>query len=179
MLDDTQLLNTSISQPFNFNHGYAYGVEFSAGGKISDDWSEYINYSYEIAKGQGISGGIFAFPPNTDPSGGYQFLDHVQVSTANAGVTYAKDRYYWTTQGLYGSGLRTGDSNSLSLPSHFSMDTTVGYNFAGDSWLSKFKLSADVLNIFNNVYPVTIANGFNGSHYVAGREFFFHLTKEL
>jgi len=29
MLDETQLLNTGIDQPYNFATGYAYGVEFS------------------------------------------------------------------------------------------------------------------------------------------------------
>ena len=67
MLDDAQLLNTSIAQPYNFETGYAYGVEFSLKGQIISDWSDFFNYSYEIAKGKGISGGIFAFPPGTVP----------------------------------------------------------------------------------------------------------------
>ena len=41
------------------------------------------------------------------------------------------------------------------------------------------KVSGDVLNVFDTAYPITIANGFNGSHYAAGREFFVRLTKEL
>ena len=53
------------------------------------------------------------------------------------------------------------------------------YDFSGDSWLSKSKLSIDLLNITDNVYPITIANGFNGSHYAAGRELFVRLSKEL
>ena len=179
MLDDSQLLNTSIAQPYNFTQGYAYGVELSVQGKINRDWSDYANYSYEIAKGQGISGGLFSFPAGTSATGDYQFLDHVQLHTANAGVTYARDNVWWSTQGLFGSGLRTGDSNAQSLPGHFTADTTVGYVFHGDTWLSKVKVSVDMLNIFNNAYPITIANGFNGSHYAAGREFFLHLTKEL
>ena len=172
MLDDAQLLNTSIAQPYNFDDGYAYGVEFSLKGKITEDISDYFNYTYEIAKGRGISGGIFAFPAGQTPSTDFQYLDHVQVGTANAGLTYAKNHVWSTVQGLYGSGLRTGQNNSISLPSHLTFDATLGYEFHGDSWLSKFKLSGDVLNIFNNVYPITIANGFNGSHYAAGREFY-------
>jgi outer membrane receptor protein involved in Fe transport len=176
MLDDSQLLNTSIAQPYNFAVGYAYGVEFSVNGKITDDWSDYANYSYEIAKGKGLGGGLFASP---EVSSGYQFLDHVQVSTANAGVTYKRDRWWWTGEGLFGSGLRTGDGNSLSLPSHFSADTSVGYDFSGDTWLSKTKLSLDLLNLTNNMYPITIANGFNGSHYSVGRELFVRLSKDI
>jgi outer membrane receptor protein involved in Fe transport len=64
------------------------------------------------------------------------------------------------------------------LPSHLSFDLSAGYEFAGSFW-EQWKVSGDIFNIFNNVYPITIANGFNGSHYAAGREFFIRLTKML
>ena len=87
-LDDAQLLNTSIAQPYNFAQGFAYGVEGSIQGHITEDLTDYINYTYEIAEGKGISGGIFIFPAGQQPGNGYQFLDHVQVHTLNAGLTY-------------------------------------------------------------------------------------------
>ncbi len=173
ILDDFQILNTPIAQPYNFATGYAFGAEFSIKGQISEEWSEYMNYSYGVAKGQGITAGVVGEPANND----YQTLDHVQLHTANAGLTYTKNHFWWTTQGFFGSGLRTGPQNSLNLPSHFTMDTTIGYQFVGKSWLSQFKLSGDILNLFDNRYPITIANGFNGSHYAAGRQFFIRLTK--
>jgi outer membrane receptor for ferrienterochelin and colicin len=176
MLDDAQLLNTSIAQPYNFATGYAYGAEASLRGQLTDEFSDYVNYSYEIAEGQGISGGLFT---GVVPSSSYQYLDHMQMHTLNAGVTFAKSGFWATTQALYGSGLRTGLNNSVSLPTHFSMDLTVGYAFTGSNWWSRFKISADCLNIFNNVYPITVANGFNGSHYAAGREYFVHFVKEI
>ena len=181
MLDDIQLLNTSIAQPYNFATGYAYGVEASLQGHITDSISSYLNYSYEIAMGKGISGGIFAFPANQLPPDTYLYLDHVQVHTLNAGATYNWNDFWFTGQAMFGSGLRTGDNNTLSLPSHLTFDASLGYNFKhlSKSWWSDFKLSADVLNITNNPYPITIANGFNGSHYAAGREFFVHFIKEI
>jgi outer membrane receptor for ferrienterochelin and colicin len=180
MLDDTGLLNTSIAAAYNYQTGYAYGVELSEQGQLASNWSDYANYSYEIAKGQGASGGLFAVPQSQLPTPGVDyFLDHVQIHTANAGVVYSKDRIRWATQGLFGSGLRTGPNNSVSMPSHFTMDTSVGYDFHGDSWLTKTKVSFDMLNIFNNGYPITFANGYNGAHYAPGREYFVHLTKEL
>lgn len=179
MLDDAGLLNSSIAQPYNFASGYAYGAEASLNGQIFDNLSDFVNYTYEIAKGQGINGGIFAFPVGQLPVGTYQFLDHVQVHTATAGLNWKLHHFSAGTEALYGSGLRTGPHNSGSLPSHFSMDLTAGYQFQTESWWGRWKLSGDVLNVFNNVYPITVANGFNGSHYAAGREYFIHLSKEL
>ncbi|MGZ3653387.1 MAG: TonB-dependent receptor plug domain-containing protein, partial [Bdellovibrionota bacterium] len=179
MLDDAQLLNTSIAQPYNFEKGYAKGIEASWKGQFGEAFTGYVNYTYEIAKGRGKSGGIFAFPKGTVSTGDYQFLDHVQLQTANGGVGFSKDHFMASLEGLWGSGLRTGPNNSGHLPPHFSMDTTVGYEFRGDTWWSRWKTSADVLNIFDNVYPITVANGFNGSHYAAGRQFFLRVTKDL
>lgn len=181
MLDDAQLLNTSIAQPYNFKKGFAYGTEVSLAGQFSDRWGDFINYSYEIARGKGISGGLFAFPQGQGaPSDDYVYLDHCQINTGNAGVRYRDGGLWWTLQSTYGSGLRTGPDNSKSLPTHVTEDTTLGYGFLkSQSWLSELKVSGDVLNITDNRYPISVANGFNGSHYSAGREYFLHLSKEI
>lgn len=180
MLDETQLLNTGIDQPYNFATGYAYGVEFSTRGTLAKDWSDFANYSYEIAEGEGISGGDFAFTnANLPPAGVYQFLDHCQIHTANAGFTFDPGDLWVTAEGLYGGGLSTGPGNSLRLPGHFTADLTLGYKFQKSSGLEGMKASLDVLNVSDNPYVIFINNGYNGNHYEAGREFLFHLAKEL
>ncbi|MBI2711742.1 MAG: TonB-dependent receptor [Bdellovibrio sp.] len=102
--DDAQLLRTSIAQPFNFATGYAYGAEFSLKGEITENWSEFLNYSYQMAQGKGISGGIWAVEAD-HLSVDYQVLDHLQEHTANGGVTYTKNNFWWTTMAQFGSGL--------------------------------------------------------------------------
>ena len=179
MLDDTQLLNTSIASPYNFAVGYAYGVEYSLRGKLTPNLADYFTYSFEVAKGKGNNGGTFSLDPDQIPRDSYIYLDHVQIHTANAGLTYSTDRWHATVQGQFGSGLRTGENNSKHLPDHFSFDLSGGYNITGESWWTRWTVSGDILNLFDNVYPISIANGFNGSHFVAGREFFVRLSKEL
>ena len=176
MLDDQQLLNTSIAQPYNFSHGFAAGVEFSIAGRLGPRWQDFFNYAYEDARGQGVGGGAFT---GRDPNAPSQFLDHVQLSTANAGLTYKADAFWSTLQALYGSGLRTGYNNGGALPGHATFDYTIGYGFRGEDGPSKWRVSADVLNILDNAYPITIANGFNGNHYAAGRQFFVRLAKSF
>jgi outer membrane receptor for ferrienterochelin and colicin len=179
MLDDAQLLNTSIAQPYNFQKGYAYGVEVAVNGNLSEEWTDFLNYSFVIAKGRGISGGIFAFNPSDLPGDEYQYLDHVQVHTFTAGTTYTHGPFWWSFTTQLGGGLRTGPNNTATLPAHLTFDSSVGYEFKGESWWSRFKVSGDVLNILDNAYPISLANGFNGNHYAAGRQFFARLTKEF
>ncbi len=175
-LDDAQLLRTPIAQPFNFAQGYVYGAELGLKGQINGDWSNYLNYSYLIARAKGISGGIWASDHGS--SDDYQNMDHSQMHTANAGLTYAKKGFWWTTQALFGSGLWTGENNSSQLPSHLTFDTTVGYEFTEQqTGFGKWRVSMDLLNVLNNRYPITIANSFNGSHYAAGRQIFLRVAK--
>ena len=174
-IDEHQLYRTSLTQAFNYNTGYAYGVEFSLRGKLSEDWSNYFNYSYSMGMGFESQGGV-GLPSSTLVG---TVLDHIQAHTSTLGATYSKNNVWWTGQLLYGSGLRTGDYNSVTLPAHFVFDTTVGYKFYGESWASRFKISLDVLNVFDNAYPITIANEFSGTQYAPGRQFFFRLAKEI
>lgn len=175
-LDDAQLLRTPIAQPFNFAQGFAYGVELGLRGQLNSDWSNYVNYSYLIARAKGISGGMWASDHGASTE--YQNMDHSQMHTANAGLTYSKLGFWWTTQAMFGSGLWTGENNSIALPSHLTFDTTVGYDFSERvTGLDKWKVSLDLLNVLDNRYPITIANAFNGSRYAAGRQLFLRLTR--
>jgi outer membrane cobalamin receptor len=179
LLDDTQLLNTAIAEPYNYAQGFVYGVEGSINGKFLEHWTDFLSYTYEVAQGSGASGGLFALPPGTVVPTDWHYLDHCQINTANAGLAWNLGGFSVGATGLYGSGLRTGPSNKNSLPPHFSMDGTVSYEIKGGHWLEDMKVALDVTNIFANVYPLTVDNGFNGSHYVAPTAFTFHLIKTL
>jgi outer membrane receptor protein involved in Fe transport len=109
----------------------------------------------------------------------YQTLDHVQRHTLTAGVIYHVERIWGSVLGQFGSGLPTGPGNSVTLPSHLTFDLSLGDEFFVQSQWARFKLSADLTNVFDDVYPISIANGFNGSYYAAGRGFMIHLSKEI
>ncbi len=173
MQDSGQVENTTISQVFNYADGFAYGIEWYLRGQMSRDWSDFLSYAYSIAKGRGISGGMWAAHDPNVPD--YQLLDHVQVHTANGGIQYAKNNYWWTLQGVLGSGFRTGEHNDIPLPLHVTFDTTVGYKLL----LDKARVSFDILNIFDYSYPITISNAYNNSQYAAGRQFFVRFVSEF
>ena len=178
-VDLAGLLETSLIQPINWATGHAYGAELSLRGQLTPEITEYFNYTYSIAEAKGLSGGLFAVDPEDldIDDDDYTYIDQVQFHTVNAGFTYSKDHFWSTVQGIYGSGLRTGHHNSVSLPGHFVLNTTVGYEFKGKEWWSQFRLSLDVINVFDNAYPITISNEFNGTHYEAGRQFVVRMSK--
>jgi hypothetical protein len=67
----------------------------------------------------------------------------------------------------------------VTLPAHLTFNLSAGYQFFSESHWAGFRLSGDLTNAFDNVYPISIANGFNGSYYAAGRGFMVHLAKEI
>lgn len=180
MLDETQLLNTGIDQPFNYALGYAYGVEFSAIGKLDKDWSDFASYTFCIAEGEGISGGDFAFTQaQLPPSGIYQYLDHDEINTANWGLTYNPGDLWITTTGYFGGGLSSGAGLTQRLPAHYTQDATIGYAFKKGTGLNGLKASFDVINISNNTYAIFINDGYNSNHYENGREYVLRLSEQL
>jgi outer membrane cobalamin receptor len=179
LIDDTQLLNTAIVEPYNYVQGYVYGVEASVVGHVTEHVSDFLTYTYEIAQGSGASGGLFALPPGTVVPTDWKYLDHCQINTANAGLTYTIGGFSLGATCLYGSGLRSGPTNNVALPPHFTADGTVSYAIKASSWLSDLKLALDVTNIFDNIYPINVDNGYNGTHYAAPTAFTLHIIKAL
>ncbi len=180
MLDESQLLNTGIDQPFNYAQGFAQGIEVSLRGKLDKDWSDFANYTYCLAEGEGISGGDFAFTQaELPPQGVWEPLDHDEIHTVNFGLTYDPGDLWITTTGYFGGGLSSGPALSERLPAHYTEDLTIGYAFKKGTGLNGLKASLDVININNYSYVIFINDGYNGNHYENGREFVFRLAEEI
>jgi hypothetical protein len=178
LLDDAQLFNTSLSQPFNWAHGYALGFDASLSGRLGPYLSEFVAYGFGTARGADIGAGLFAVQPDSLPNPGqYQTLDHVQRQTLSAGLLFRERASWASVVGLFGSGLPTGPANSVILPSHLTFDLSAGTDFFSSSEWARFRLSADLVNLFDDVYPISVANGFNGSYYAAGRTATVRLAK--
>jgi hypothetical protein len=176
MIDQAQLFNTPLSQPFNFAQGFREGLDLSLHSQWSDLWSSYVNYSWAQAKGRGISGGLWA---NDHPvSASYQLLDHVQAHTVNSGLQMKLLEWSGFIQALYSSGFNTGAHNNIPIRPHWTLSSGVAYQFGQSAmpW-SKVSVSLDVTNILNDRYPITIANVFNGTQYAAGRQWFVQAKK--
>ncbi len=169
-LDEVNVGNTNLLAEYNFAHGRAAGVEAALDAVANKELTGFANVSWETGQGQGIESEKYLFPQSqvTDPS--WQTLDHVQTWTANAGFDLhdAAEKSHLAVLFNYGSGLRTGANNDLTVPPHSTFDLTLRHRF--DVVLHP-ELAVDVFNAFDEIYAIRIANGFVGSAYGPLRQF--------
>jgi outer membrane receptor protein involved in Fe transport len=130
LLDEGQFGQALILSPFNYDKGFAKGLELSA--VYSDrQWGGYVNLTTQKAMGQNIVSGQALFAPDELAyiANHSIYLDHDQKFTASGGAHYHFGDSQVSTDVLYGSGLRMtpdgGAPNSGSLPSY----TTVNFAF--------------------------------------------------
>ncbi len=176
-LDNTSIGSTSLQSSYNFRRGRAFGIEGTAEARVGPWLSLFANGAYGRAQGQGIASATYLFDPEEVASTAWQTLDHAQTVTANAGGTVRDGRFTATTLATYGSGLRTGPSNTDHVPGHIKVDVSTTYTFSPHGY--PIKLGIDVLNVFDARYAYRIANGFVGSSYAPPRTVFLSLSVPL
>jgi len=127
LLDEGQFGQALILSPFNYDTGFAKGLELSA--VYSDkQWGGYANLTTQKAMGQHIVSGQALFDPDELAYIAHHdiYLDHDQKFTVSAGAHYHFGDNQVSTDVLYGSGLRMtpdgGAPNSGSLPSYTTMN---------------------------------------------------------
>ena len=176
-LDDTSIGSTSLDSNYNFRRGRAFGIEGTLEARVGPWLSMFANGAYGRAEGQGIASAKYLFNPADLANTGWQTLDHAQTVTANAGATIRDHRFSVTSLAAYGSGLRTGPSNTDHVPGHLSVDVSTSYTFVPRGY--PVRLGIDVANVFDAHYAYRIANGFVGSSYAPPRTVFLSLSLPL
>jgi outer membrane receptor protein involved in Fe transport len=167
--DHDVLGNSNIFFPLTIDRARIHGWEATATSpRIAGRAQFHLAYSHQYAEGAGaVTGGLTNFTP---PDDGYFFLDHDQRDTLSTGVSLNLPRTTWTSVNLnYGSGFLDGDGPG-HLPSHVTVDLSVGKSF-GENWSLRFS----ALNIGDNHYMLDNSNTFGGSHFTSPRELAFQL----
>jgi len=163
-LDRQNVGTTNLVASYNFAQGRAVGTEVAAIVSPARVLDGFANGGFQIAQGQGFSSEKYLFTPAELAFTGWGTLDHVQTWTANVGFDLHDARGTSHVSGLvnYGSGLRTGATDELSVPPHTTLDLTLRHRF---DVLLHPELAVDVLNAFDDVYAIRIATGYVGSAY--------------
>jgi TonB dependent receptor len=123
LLDDGQFGAALVLSGFNYDKAYNEGVELSAKYR-NGDFKAYGNVAWAVQKATNVVSNEFLFDNATPVAalGGltefqyiqsnYIFTDHTQIWTASAGVSYLWWGTLFTSDMIFGSGLRNGDANT-------------------------------------------------------------------
>jgi outer membrane receptor protein involved in Fe transport len=132
----------------------------------------YVTYSNQTADGTGaITGGLTDFTPPT----GYYALDHDQRNTLNTGLRAQLPWQAYASLNLYfGSGFSNGDAPPSHLPSHGTLDVSVGKEFG-----KSLSASLTVVNVTDKHLLVDNSLTFDGFHWDYPREIYGELHCKL
>jgi hypothetical protein len=169
LIDNGNFGQALVLSAFNYAKGETEGVEFSAK-FTSGPFQAYGNLAVSQEKATDPVSNQYLFD-NTTPLadlGGqtlFQYLsthwiytDHTQIVTGSAGLSYLWQGTRFSTDMIYGSGLRTGDANISHEPAYAQFNTGVSHEFVGYT-LTPFTLRFDVVNIFDTVYQLRSGTG--------------------
>jgi outer membrane receptor protein involved in Fe transport len=126
MLDEGQFGQALILSPFNYDRGYAKGLELSAV-YSQKNWGGFLNLTTQQAKGQNIVSGQALFAPDelATIANHYIYVDHDQTYTVSGGAHYHWGDSQISSDFLYGSGLRMTPDDAVPNSGHLPHYTTV------------------------------------------------------
>ncbi|CAJ0740457.1 hypothetical protein R16034_02143 [Ralstonia edaphis] len=157
--DEGQFGNALLYSAFNYERGRIYGLEGSANYR-NGNFGAYLNLAVSRAQGKGIETGQFNFGADELAyiNNHWVNLDHDQRLTASAGVSYRYWGTTYTSDVLFGTGLRNGFANTEHLPAYWQMNVGAARDFNLPT-LGKFKTRLTVLNIFDRSYQLRDGTG--------------------
>ncbi|GCB03992.1 TonB-dependent receptor [Ralstonia sp. SET104] len=157
--DEGQFGNALLYSAFNYERGRIYGLEGSANYR-NGNFGAYLNLAVSRAQGKGIETGQFNFDADRLAyiNNHWVNLDHDQRLTASAGVSYRYSGTTYTSDVLFGTGLRNGFANTDHLPAYWQMNVGAARDFNLPT-LGKFKTRLTVLNIFDRSYQLRDGTG--------------------
>jgi outer membrane receptor protein involved in Fe transport/opacity protein-like surface antigen len=191
LLDNGQFGQALILSGFNYAKGVSQGVEFSA--KFhSGNFQAYANLAVAQEKATQPVSNQFLFDnatPLADLGGltAFQYLsthwiytDHNQYVTGSAGLSYKWNDTTFSTDMIYGSGLRTGDANIDALAPYAQFNVGIARDFDMPDH-QPVTVRFDVVNVFDTVYQIRNGSGIGvfAPQYGPRRGFFLGIKKKI
>lgn len=163
LIDEGQFGQALILSPFNYQMGYAKGLELS-GIYTEKQWGAYLNVTREKAQGRNIVSGqsLFAHEELDKIAAQYIFLDHDQALSISSGVHYKFGDSQISSDVIYGSGLRrtpaNGVPNSTELPGYTSVNASLTHTWKNTS-VGTVEARVALINIFDKAYLLRDGTG--------------------
>ena len=110
----------------------------------------------------------------------YIYTDHAQVLTGSAGMSYLWMGTRFSTDLIYGSGLRSGFANTDHLPPYAQVNMGLSREVKLPDW-QPMTLRFDVVNVFDTIYAIRDGSGIGvfAPQYGPRRAFFVGLSQKF
>ncbi len=193
LIDNGNFGQALVLSAFNYAKAVSQGVELSAK-YHSGNFQAYGNLAVGQEKATQVVSNQYLFDNN--PADGladlgglneFQYIqshwiytDHNQFVTGSAGLSYLWSGTTFSTDMIYGSGLRTGDANIDAQPPYAQFNVGLAHDFAmpdGKPLTVRF----DVVNIFDTIYQIRNGSGIGvfASQYGPRRGYFIGIKKKI
>lgn len=165
LIDEGQFGQALILSPYNYEKGYAKGIELSAI-YAEKNVGAFLNLSVQQAKGRNIVSGQALFSPDKLAyiANNYVYLDHDQTVTLSGGANYKFGDSKISADFLYGTGLRKtspgGAPNAASVPSYTTVNTAFTHDWKKTS-IGDVQARLAVMNVFDKSYLLRDGTGIN------------------
>ncbi len=189
LIDEGQFGAPIILTPFNYRTGRQYGVELTTN-YAGEQLSAYANLAFQGAHGKDIESAQFNFSQDdlNYIASHYIDLDHEQRVTGSAGGSYLWDGTRFSTDLLFGSGLRASLTlpdgstipNGTHLPYYTQVNTGVSHVFHLTGY-GTLTTRFDVINVFDRDYQIRNGTGVGvgAPQYGPRRGYFFGFSKSI
>lgn len=158
LIDEGQFFNAPILFPFNYDRSYIYGVELT-GSYHSGNFAAYANFARTVNMAKKIVSAQFNFSQDELDyiANHWIHTDHDQLHTVSAGLSYKWWGTEFSTDAIYGSGLRREGAGGV--PNGDNMPSTVQVNLGARR---KFELGSfgpmearvAVINVLDKINPI-------------------------
>ncbi len=182
LLDDGQFGQALVLTGFNYAKGYNQGLEFKANYE-QGDFRAYGNLALAKQMATNVVSNQYLFDPDELAyiATHYIYTDHAQILTASAGASYLWNGVRFSTDMIYGSGLRAGFANTGTVAPYVQFNAGImnELKLAGD--MKPLTLRFDIVNLFDTIYQIRDGSGIGvfAPQYGPRRGFFIGISQKI
>jgi outer membrane receptor protein involved in Fe transport len=181
LLDDGQFGQAYVLTGFNYDQGFNKGIELTAKYKYGN-LSTYANLAWALQMATKVVSNQFLFDPDELAyiATHYIYTDHAQTWTGSAGVSYLWNGTRFSTDVIYGSGLRNDFANTGHLPLYTQVNAGVSHEFKWDDF-KPTTVRFDVINVFDTLHEIRDGSGIGvfAPQYGPRRAFYMGLSQKF
>jgi outer membrane receptor protein involved in Fe transport len=181
LLDDGTFGPGLVLNAFNYEKAENVGVELSTS-YTNGNFKAYGNLAWARQLATNIVSNQYLFSADELAyiANHWVYTDHAQTWTGSAGASYLWNGTRYSTDLIYGSGLRSGDFNTDHVPGYTQVNVGAAREFMVPD-LGKVTARLAVVNLFDSVYLIRDGSGIGvfAPQYGPRRGFYVGLSKKL